>query len=121
MFPPGAWYRDLRKPFFTPPNWLFPVAWTVLYIASAYAAARVALVAENGHAMGFWALQIALNTLWSPVFFGLRRIRAGMVILSALWVAVCGTMLSFWALDPLAGALNFEVWRLNPEVAKGSA
>ena len=70
MFPPGAWYRDLRKPFFTPPNWLFPVAWTVLYIASAYAAARVALVAENGHAMGFWALQIALNTLWSPVFFG---------------------------------------------------
>ncbi|MBF9037916.1 sensory protein TspO [Rhodobacterales bacterium LSUCC0387] len=133
MFPPGAWYRDLSKPFFTPPNWLFPVAWTVLYIASAYAAARVALVAENGHAMGFWALQIALNTLWSPVFFGLRRIRAGMVILSALWVAVCGTMLSFWTLDPLAGALivpyllwvtiagalNFEVWRLNPEVAKG--
>jgi tryptophan-rich sensory protein len=107
----------------------------VLYIASAYAAARVALVTENGHAMGFWALQIALNTLWSPVFFGLRRIRAGMVILSALWVAVCGTMLSFWALDPLAGALiapyllwvtiagalNFEVWRLNPDAAKGSA
>ena len=58
-----------------------------------------------------------------------------MVILGALWVAVCGTMLSFWALDSvagvliapyllwvtIAGALNFEVWRLNPEVAKGSA
>ncbi len=134
MFSPGEWYQDLRKPSFTPPNWLFPVAWTVLYIASAYAAARVTLVAENGHAMGFWALQIVLNTLWSPVFFGLHRIRAGMVILSALWVAVCGTMLSFWTLDlmagaliapylvwvTIAGALNFELWRLNPEFAKGS-
>ncbi|MCV2875956.1 tryptophan-rich sensory protein [Rhodobacteraceae bacterium XHP0102] len=128
LFSPGQWYKDLRKPFFTPPNWLFPVAWTVLYIASAYAATRIAMLDGNAHAIGFWALQIALNTLWSPVFFGLRRIRAGMVVLSALWIAVCGTMLSFWALDPLAGALivpylmwvtvagalNLAVWRLNP-------
>lgn len=128
MFPPGEWYRTLSKPVWTPPNWLFPVAWTGLYVASAVAASRVAVMDDNAHAMGFWALQIALNTLWSPVFFGLRRIRAGAVILSALWVSVLGTMVSFWSMDPLAGwliapylvwatfagALNFSLLARNP-------
>lgn len=127
MFPPGPWYRSLTKPDWTPPNWLFPIAWTALYVASAYAAARVAVVGGNAHAMGFWALQIALNTLWTPVFFGLRKIRIGAVVLALLWVAVVGTMLSFFALDLVAGllivpyllwvsyagALNLAIWRMN--------
>jgi tryptophan-rich sensory protein len=131
MFPPGEWYRSLAKPSWTPPNWLFPVAWTTLYLASAYAATRVAVLDGNAHAMGFWALQIALNTLWTPVFFGLERIRAGMVVLVFLWIAVFGTMVSFLMLDTLAGllfvpyvvwvtvagALNASVWRLNPSAA----
>lgn len=129
MFPPGQWYRDLAKPSWTPPNWLFPVAWTTLYIASALAATRVAVLDGNAHAMGFWAFQIALNTLWTPVFFGLKRIRAGAVILAFLVVAVAGSMITFFAMDALAGwlmvpylvwvtiagALNLSVWRLNPE------
>lgn len=131
MFPPGQWYRDLAKPSWTPPNWLFPVAWTTLYLASAYAATRVAMLDGNAHGMGFWALQIALNTLWTPVFFGLERIRAGMVVLCFLWIAVVGTMVSFFMLDTIAGllmvpyviwvtvagALNLSVWRLNPAAA----
>ncbi len=129
LFPPGAWYRDLSKPVWTPPNWLFPVAWTVLYLSSAYAASRVAVLDGNAFGMGFWALQIALNTLWTPVFFGLRRIKAGVVVIACLWAAVLGTMLSFFQLDPLsgwlfvpyliwssyAGALNIAIWRMNPE------
>lgn len=127
MFPPGAWYRALSKPVWTPPNWLFPIAWTLLYISSAYAAARVAMLDDNAHAMGFWALQIALNTLWTPVFFGLQRLRAGAVIIAGLWGAVVGTMVTFMALDPLAGwliapyvvwvsyaaALNLSLWVRN--------
>ncbi|WP_025311382.1 tryptophan-rich sensory protein TspO [Roseicyclus elongatus] len=112
MFPPGRWYRDLSKPDWTPPNWLFPIAWTFLYLASAYAATRVAVLEGNAHAMGFWAMQIALNTLWTPVFFGLRRLKAGAVVIAMLWAAVVGTMVSFFMLDPIAGLLlaPYAVW-----------
>jgi tryptophan-rich sensory protein len=132
MFKPGAWYRALSKPSWTPPNWLFPVAWTILYVSSAYAAARAAMLDGNAHAMGFWALQIALNTLWTPVFFGLHRMKAGAVIIGMLWVAVFGTMVSFMMLDwiagallvpylvwvTIAGALNLSVLMLNPVSAQ---
>ncbi len=128
LFPPTAWYRQLAKPTWTPPNWLFPLAWTVLYLVLAYAAARVAGLEGAGLALAFWALQIALNTLWSPVFFGLHRLRAALVVLICLWLAVLGTVLSFWALDPVAGlilvpyliwvsyagALNAAILRMNP-------
>jgi tryptophan-rich sensory protein len=129
MFMPGAWYRALDKPPWTPPDWLFPVAWTILYLSSAVAATRVAPLEGAAYGMAFWALQIALNTLWTPVFFGLRRIRAGFVILAFLWVAVAGTMISFFQLDwiagalfvpyliwvTVAGALNASVWLRNPD------
>ncbi|MEM1006682.1 MAG: TspO/MBR family protein [Pseudomonadota bacterium] len=131
MFPPGQWYRDLRKPAWTPPNWLFPVAWTTLYICMSWAGARVAVQGDASLALALWGLQIAINTLWTPVFFGLRRLRAGMVVLSALWVSVAATLLALWAVDTWAGilfvpyliwvsvaaALNWSVLQLNPQVA----
>lgn len=129
LFEPGKWYEDLTKPSWTPPNWLFPVAWTTLYLCIAAAAARAAPIEGSQYAMAFFALQIALNTLWTPVFFGLRRMGAGMVVLVGLWIAVAATLVLFWSLDRIAGllfvpylvwvtvagALNFSVWRLNPE------
>ncbi len=131
MFEPGNWYRDLQKPWWTPPGIVFPLVWVTLYIAMSYAAMRVALIDGSQQALAFWAAQIAFNTLWSPVFFGLKRMRAAMIILCFLWVFVAATMVSFWALDPLAGmlfapyllwvtiagALNFSVWQRNPQFA----
>lgn len=133
LFEPGAWYKSLNKPSWTPPNWLFPVVWTVLYIAMAVAAARVAVVEGAQIAMAFFTLQLVLNTLWTPVFFGLRRLRGGMVVISALWLAVAATTITFWQIDTIAGvllapyllwvtiasALNFSVWRLNPNAVSG--
>ena len=129
MFSPGEWYRDLAKPSWTPPDWLFPVAWSILYVCIAASAALVAPLEGSALAMAFWALQIALNTLWSPVFFGLKKMKAGMIVLSLLWLAVAATLWTFLALDTLAGlliapyllwvtvagALNWSVLRLNPE------
>jgi translocator protein len=129
LFEPGKWYESLTKPSWTPPNWLFPVAWSTLYLCIAAAAARVAPLEGSQYAMAFFALQIALNTLWTPVFFGLKRMGAGMVVLVALWIAVAATLGSFWSLDwiagllfvpylvwvTVAGALNYSVWRLNPQ------
>ena len=129
-FPPGAWYERLDKPGWTPPNWLFPLAWTVLYIAMALAAARVALSPQAGPAMALWGLQIALNTLWTPVFFGLRRIGGAVIVIAALLGAVAATTAVFFTIDAVAGwlfvpylvwvayaaALNISVWRRNPDV-----
>jgi len=128
MFPPGEWYRSLNKPSWTPPNWLFPVAWTTLYICISIAGTRAALSPGSGVALAFFALQIALNTLWTPVFFGLRKMREGLIVLIFLWVAVACCMIALWQVDWLAGllfvpylawvtvagALNLSVLRLNP-------
>jgi benzodiazapine receptor len=128
VFEPGKWYDSLAKPRWTPPGWAFPVAWTILYVSMAVAAARVAPLDGNAHAMAFWALQIALNTLWTPIFFGLHRMRFAMGVMIGLWLAVAATMVAMWPLDRIAsllfvpylmwvtaaGALNLAVIRLNP-------
>ncbi|MEM7710149.1 MAG: TspO/MBR family protein [Pseudomonadota bacterium] len=102
MFPPDDWYRRLDKPPWTPPDWLFPLAWTALYVAIAVAGARMAPLDGAAYAMAFWALQIALNTLWTPIFFGLRRIGAAMVVIGCLWAAVAGLLATAWPLDGLS-------------------
>jgi translocator protein len=131
IFQPGVWYDSLRRPDWTPPRWAFPVAWTLLYILIAIAAARVAGIAGNGTALALWSLQIALNTLWTPVFFGARRMGAGAIIISLLWLVVLAMVPVFWSLDlvagllllpyllwlSLAGALNVWIWRNNPDEA----
>ena len=129
LFPPGKWYRSLSKPPWTPPNWAFPVAWGILYLLIAGSAARVAILPGAALALAAFSIQIALNGLWTPVFFGLRNLRAGMMVLSALWLSVAVTLVLFWRLDPIAGAmfapyliwvsiagaLNFSVMRRNPD------
>jgi tryptophan-rich sensory protein len=112
MFKPGAWYVALDKPWWTPPGWVFPVTWTVLYLCMAASAARVAVLPDSGQALALWSVQIAFNTLWTPVFFGLHRIRAAMIVMVFLWLAVAATLVSFAMLDPLAGLLfaPYLVW-----------
>lgn len=134
LFKPGAWYESLVKPNWRPKNWMFPVAWTTIYILSALAATRVAVLPGNAFAMGFWAMQIALNTLWTPVFFGARRMGLSVLVMGLLCAAVLGMIVTFWTLDfwasvmllpyalwlSLAAPLNWRVWRDNPG-AGGSA
>lgn len=128
MFEPGKWYDDLQKPSWNPPKWLFPVAWTTLYLCMSVAGARVAQEAGAALPLAFWAMQIAFNTLWTPVFFGLRRMKAALIIIAFLWLSVLGALITHWQVDWIAGALfipylmwvstaaalNHSVWRLNP-------
>lgn len=127
MFEPGEWYESLKKPTWTPPKWLFPVAWTTLYLCISVAGARVAGAAGGSIGLALWSLQIALNTLWTPVFFGRQNMRAGMVVIGFLWLAVAATMIAFFRVDliagllfvpyiiwvSVAGALNYSVMKLN--------
>lgn len=128
MFPPGAWYERLAKPSWTPPNWVFPVMWTSIYLLIAFAGARVAGLPGSGYALAFWAMQIAFNTLWTPIFFGLRRLKGALPVIGCLWLAVLGATITHFQLDLWAGlafvpylvwvsiaaVLNFTVARLNP-------
>lgn len=105
FFQTGAWYAALAKPSFTPPSIAFPIVWTTLYVLMALAAARVAPLPGAQYALALWALQIALNTLWTPVFFGLHRMWAGLAIIVLLWLVIAAMIVVFWRLDRLAGAL----------------
>lgn len=128
MFKPGDWYLSLSKPVWTPPGWVFPVAWTLLYLCMSASAARVAVLPDSGQALALWSVQIAFNALWTPVFFGLHRIRAAMVIMVGLWLSVAATTIAFLVQDfwagllfvpylvwvSIAGALNYSVMQRNP-------
>ncbi|MEQ8604692.1 MAG: TspO/MBR family protein [Marivibrio sp.] len=131
FFKPGEWYRTLDKPSWTPPDWVFPIVWAALYLLMSWAAARVASLPDNDLALGLWSLQITVSTLWSAVFFGLRRIAAGAAIIVILWLAVAATTAAFLAHDRIAAlmmvpylawgavalALNLWIMKRNPQPA----
>jgi benzodiazapine receptor len=123
----GTWYAALAKPPFNPPNWLFGPVWTLLYIAMAVAAWRVWRLPDRAGAMGLYAAQMALNFVWSLIFFGLHRIGVALVDILALLGLLALTAIVFWRRDRIAGALmapylawvcfaavlNGAIWRLN--------
>ena len=124
------WYGALSKPSWTPPAWLFGPVWTILYLMMATAAwlvwNRQGLVGA-AVPLGLFAVQLALNAAWSPVFFGLHAVGWGFAVIVGLWAAVLATMVAFWRIVPtagwllvpyqlwitFAGALNLAIWRLN--------
>lgn len=131
IFEPGDWYKGLAKPRWNPPDWLFPVAWLVLYLMIAIAGWRVWQRADGAVlavAMAAYLSQMVLNGAWSAIFFGMKRIRLALAELGALWLAIAATMVLFYPVDPtaawlmapylawvsFAGLLNAAIVRLNP-------
>ncbi|MEM8556779.1 MAG: TspO/MBR family protein [Bacteroidota bacterium] len=130
-FEPGAWYAALYKPAWTPPNWLFPVAWTVLYLLIAVAGwlvwREVGFAGAKG-AFTVYGVQLVLNAAWSWLFFGRHDMGLAFLDITGLWLAIALTLLFFWSIKPLAGALlvpyllwvtyaaalNLALWRMNP-------
>lgn len=102
-------YRELNMPPLSPPGWVFPVVWTVLYLLMGYASFRVLYSGkEQTHirrALIAYGVQLFLNFLWSPVFFGLGWRLTAFFLLIALWLAVFVTMRLFSQLDEKAGDL----------------
>jgi benzodiazapine receptor len=131
LFLPGPWYAALSKPAWTPPvRWFGPI-WMVLYVAMGTAAWLV--WSERYHrtrnvALLAYAIQLLINALWVPVFFGAKNIGAALFVIVALWLSVAWTLREFsrvkrtaaWLLVPyiawvtLAVALNLSIWKHNP-------
>ena len=129
-FRPGRWYRNLAKPEWCPPNWLFGPVWLILYASIAYAGWRV--WNQTGFeaiwpALIAYGVQLLLNGLWSTIFFGLRRPDLALAEIVILWISILATMVLFYRVDEtaayllvpysvwvaFAAALNFSIWRLN--------
>lgn len=102
---PGAWYAGLAKPSFNPPNWLFAPVWTVLYILIAITGWRVWHADACGWPMRLWWGQLALNFIWSPVFFAAHQIGIALVIILLLLAAIFAFIATAWRLDRVAAWL----------------
>lgn len=124
----SEWYALLDKPFFAPPNWLFAPVWTFLYIAMG-AAAYIA--SERDASLKFYWIQLVLNGLWAPLFFGLRSPFIGLIDITLLWIAIAATITTFnktskvsaYLIVPyilwvtFAAALNAAIFLMNGQSA----
>jgi len=127
----STWYQTLSKPSWLPPNWLFGPVWTTLYALMGIAAVMVMRSKGNASAiktaMIMYGIQLFLNAIWTPIFFGARELGWGLVVIVALLVAVIVTTILFYRLDHKAGylmlpyiawlllatSLNAAIWKMN--------
>jgi translocator protein len=107
-----TWYAGLTKPFFTPPNAVFPIVWTLLYLTMAVAAWLVwrqpQFASERRAAFAAFFVQLALNVVWSWVFFGTHNAGAGLIAIFLLLAAIAWTIATFWRVSRVAA------WMLAP-------
>lgn len=131
----NAWYVALEKPALNPPDWLFPVAWSVLYLMLGIAIAIV-LNARGARwrwsAAALFVVEIAALTVWQPLFFGAHRIDAAFWLIAFLLVWGIATTVLFgrvrpsaaWLMVPFlawigfAGVLTWRIGQLNPGTAR---
>ena len=97
-------YSALEKPMLTPPAWLFPVVWTILYILMAIGASRYAL--KSKMISGVYFLQLIVNYLWSIIFFNFNAYLFAFFWLILLLVLVIIMTWQFYKVDKLAGLLQ---------------
>lgn len=102
---PGSWYAGLSKPPFNPPGWVFAPVWTILYVMIAIAGWRIWMRERGGTAMATWFVQLALNFLWPPIFFGLQRPGAALIVIAALLVTIAMFIAQSWRSDRTAALL----------------
>jgi tryptophan-rich sensory protein len=118
---PGEWYAALAKPGFTPPGWLFAPVWTALYVAIAIAGWRV-WRRGAGLATAIWWAQLALNFLWSPVFFAAHWIGPALAIILLLLLTIVAFIAASWRQDRAAAWLfaPYAAWVAFAAVLNGS-
>lgn len=121
-------FQSLNKPALSPPGWLFPVVWTILYILMGIASYLI-LTSEkpNQSALVFYGIQLIFNFFWSIIFFNFEAYLFSFVWLIILWVLILATMILFFRVSEpsgylllpyllwvtFAGYLNLYIYLLN--------
>jgi benzodiazapine receptor len=128
-----SFYSQLVQPGWAPPPGIFGPVWTVLYALMGIAAWlvwRSGGFAPNRQALILFLLQLAFNALWSWLFFTWNLGVLALADIAVLWILIVATLVSFWRVRPIAGALlipyllwvsfasilNYSLWQLNPQV-----
>ncbi|MBU3156309.1 tryptophan-rich sensory protein [Clostridium estertheticum] len=124
-------YENFNKPFFSPPGWIFPIIWTILFFLMAVAAYRIWMVGKSGvdvkKSLILYGFQLFLNFLWSIIFFRFRLYAIAFLELLLLLVFILLTTFEFYKIDKtaaylmipyivwvsFAGVLNYTIWMLN--------
>ncbi|MBQ2764728.1 MAG: tryptophan-rich sensory protein [Firmicutes bacterium] len=124
-------FGQLNQPPLSPPGWLFPVVWTILYLLMGLAFYMVTVSDENdeqvNNAKKIYYLQLAVNFFWSIIFFNMEQYLFAFLWLILLWILIIVTLIRFYRIQPLAGYLmipyllwvtfagylNFGVFLLN--------
>jgi tryptophan-rich sensory protein len=113
--PVKGWYTTLHKPSFNPPNWAFPVAWTLLFLLMAIAFWRVLRTppqtSRRSLAIGLFIAQLCMNVGWSAAFFGANSALFGMIVIVPFWILIVTTAVVFGKIDRAAG------WLFAPYIA----
>lgn len=128
-----TWYPTLIKPVFNPPNWIFAPVWTILYIMMGVAGGMIWNHLESDQknvkkAFTFFIIQLALNALWSYLFFGLHNPLLALIEIIILWLLIFETYIQFKPINKtaallllpylawvsFAAVLNAAIWWLNP-------
>jgi translocator protein len=123
------WYLTINRPNWNPPNWIFGPVWTTLYVLMGIACY---LIWKSDHPekrklLSLYFIQLGLNTLWSPAFFGAQSPLFGLIVIIPLWVLILNCILQFrkvsnWASGLMvpyllwvsfATILNGAIWWLN--------
>jgi tryptophan-rich sensory protein len=129
----GPFYTQLVRPQWAPPPDVFGPVWTILYALMGIAAWliwRIGGFRTARTALTLFLVQLAVNALWSWLFFGWHLGAVAFADIVLLWAAIVATMIAFWRIRPLAGALlipyllwvsfaallNYSVWQLNPQI-----
>ena len=126
-----TWYADLSKPSFNPPDWAFGVVWPILYLMMGVAAFLIWRKGTDSKqvrvALGLFLVQLVLNGIWTPIFFGLHMMGLALAEIILLWLVILATIISFWRISKPAAyllmpyilwvsfaiALNASLWYLN--------
>lgn len=129
----GAFYQQLIRPEWAPPGWLFAPVWSVLYLlmgVAVWLVWRVQGFRQAVTALALYMFQLAANALWTWMFFAWHLGALAFIDILLLWGLILATIISFWRVQPLAGALllpylawvtfasalSFSIWKLNPHL-----
>ena len=110
------WYQTLKKPFFTPPSWIFAPVWSLLYILRGIALGRVIFFINhnklNRISLYYFGGQLLLNGLWSLIFFGLRNPILGLLVIIFLLFLIQRTIKWFRIIDVLSAKIlySYFIW-----------